>query len=43
MPKAYDIKRDDGIGYSYAYECVGRLNLVCDPEGNEINYYEYNG
>ena len=41
MPESYDRALDDGPGYVYAYDKMGRLVSVTDPEGNEIRRYEY--
>ncbi|XBX03619.1 hypothetical protein QMP26_24110 [Enterocloster clostridioformis] len=34
MPESYDRALDDGPGYVYAYDKMGRLVSVTDPEGS---------
>ena len=43
MPEAYDREKDDGSGYGYSYDSMGRMTRVEDPEGNLIRSYGYNG
>ncbi len=43
LPEAYDPGRDDGDGFTYTYDAAGRLIHIQDPEGNQLQEYEYNG
>ena len=43
LPEAYDAGIDDGAGYCYAYDSVGRLTQIQDPDGNILHTYTYNG
>ena len=43
MPEAYDPETDDGAGYTYSYDPMGRLSRVEYPDGNMTHSYRYNG
>ena len=40
LPEAYDAGNDDGAGYSYTYDCAGRLTQIQDP-GRKCTAYLY--
>ena len=41
--EAYDPGKDDGPEFVYTYDRSGRLTCIQDPEGNQLEKYEYNG